>query len=201
MSDTKPLFDSLRNSADPNVVAAIEAAIRDGSDRKLCRINVLNFAAEHGLDEEKAISGFLHAARLGLFELSWNVLCPGCGGVLDAHRLSSPYTRRPTTARSVHAATNRRSTRWSRSPLRLARACAGSRRTIRIRSRSGNISGKYSGARGLTCLRSDWKKLSRKSRSSRSNFRRREGADIAAIAGRIRDRVRAGHPRGTLHRR
>src|ERR1700690_779300 len=84
MSDTKPLFDSLRNSADPNVVAAIEAAIRDGSDRKLCRINVLNFAAEHGLDEEKAISGFLHAARLGLFELSWNVLCPGCGGVLDA---------------------------------------------------------------------------------------------------------------------
>ena len=23
--------------------------------------------------------------RLGLFELTWNVLCPGCGGVLDAH--------------------------------------------------------------------------------------------------------------------
>jgi class 3 adenylate cyclase len=84
MSDTKPLFDTLRNSADQNVVAAIEAVIRDGTDRKLCRINVLNFAAEHGLDEEKAISGFLHAARLGLFELSWNVLCPGCGGVLDA---------------------------------------------------------------------------------------------------------------------
>ena len=30
------------------------------------------------------ISAFLHAARLGLFELSWNVLCPGCGGVLAA---------------------------------------------------------------------------------------------------------------------
>jgi len=84
MSDTKPLFDALRNSADPDVVAAIEAAIRDASDRKLCRINVLNFAAGHRLDEEKAISGFLHASRLGLFELSWNVLCPGCGGVLDA---------------------------------------------------------------------------------------------------------------------
>ena len=84
MSDTKPLFDALCNSAEQNVVAAIEAAIRDDPDRKLCRINVLNFAAEHALDEEKAISGFLHAARLGLFELSWNVLCPGCGGVLDA---------------------------------------------------------------------------------------------------------------------
>jgi class 3 adenylate cyclase len=84
MTDTKPLFDTLRKSADKNVVAAIEAVIRDGTDRKLCRINILNFSAEHGLDEEKAISGFLHAARLGLFELTWNVLCPGCGGVLDA---------------------------------------------------------------------------------------------------------------------
>ncbi len=84
MSDTKPLFDALRNSAAPDVVAAFETAIRDGSDRKLCRINVLNFAAEHKLDEEKAISGFLHASRLGLFEMNWNVLCPGCGGVLDS---------------------------------------------------------------------------------------------------------------------
>ena len=84
MSDTKALFDNLRNSADQNVVVAIETVIRDGTDRQLCRINILNFAAEHGLDEERAISGFLHAARLGLFELTWNVLCPGCGGVLDA---------------------------------------------------------------------------------------------------------------------
>jgi class 3 adenylate cyclase len=86
MSDMTTLFDTLRNSADHKVVTAIETAIRDGADRKLSRINVLSFAAEHGLDEEKAISGFLHAARLGLFELAWNVLCPGCGGVLDANQ-------------------------------------------------------------------------------------------------------------------
>jgi class 3 adenylate cyclase len=30
------------------------------------------------------IAAFLHAARLGIFDLSWNVLCPGCSGVLDA---------------------------------------------------------------------------------------------------------------------
>ncbi len=24
-----------------------------------------------------------HAARLGLFDMSWNMLCPGCGGVLE----------------------------------------------------------------------------------------------------------------------
>jgi uncharacterized protein DUF5939 len=36
MSDTKALFDNLRNSADQNVVVAIEAVIRDGTDRQLC---------------------------------------------------------------------------------------------------------------------------------------------------------------------
>lgn len=83
MTDTTPLFAALRNSADPEVVAAIEALIRDGEDRQLCRVDVLQFAAKRGLPEEKAIGGFLHASRLGLFDLAWNVLCPGCGGVLD----------------------------------------------------------------------------------------------------------------------
>ena len=84
MSDSEALFNVLRQSADTDCVAAIERAVRDATDRELCRINVLDFAGKHGLDEERAIAAFLHAARLGLFELSWNVLCPACGGVLDA---------------------------------------------------------------------------------------------------------------------
>jgi class 3 adenylate cyclase len=92
MSEAQALFDTLRNSADQTVVSAIESVVRDGSDRHLCRINALSFAARHRLDEEKTISAFLHAARLGLFELSWNVLCPGCGGVLEAtHTLKSVH--------------------------------------------------------------------------------------------------------------
>jgi class 3 adenylate cyclase len=78
------LFGALRRSADPNVAETIETLVRNGDDRSLCRVNALTIAAGSGLDEEKTISGFLHAARLGLFEMSWNVLCPGCGGVLDA---------------------------------------------------------------------------------------------------------------------
>ena len=87
MSEAQSLFASLRQSADRDVAAAIERLVRDGADRELCRINVLDFAAGAGLDEERAIAAFLHAARLGVFELSWNVLCPGCGGVLDDQRL------------------------------------------------------------------------------------------------------------------
>ena len=84
MSEPEALFSVLRQSADAQCVAAIERAVREAADRDLCRVNALTFAAQHGLNEERVIAAFLHAARLGLFELSWNVLCPGCGGVLDA---------------------------------------------------------------------------------------------------------------------
>ena len=84
MSEPEALFSVLRQSADAQCVAAIERAVREAADRDLCRVNALTFAAQDGLNEERVIAAFLHAARLGLFELSWNVLCPGCGGVLDA---------------------------------------------------------------------------------------------------------------------
>jgi class 3 adenylate cyclase len=83
MSETEALFGVLRQSSDAECVSAIENLVRDGLDRDLCRVNVLAFAAKYGLNEEKTIAAFLHASRLGLFELSWNILCPGCGGVLD----------------------------------------------------------------------------------------------------------------------
>src|SRR6266436_6230393 len=85
MSNTEAQFSVLRQTADPAVVDAISQLIAKGEDRDLNRINLLDFAARYGLDEEKVISAFLHSARLGLFDLSWNVLCPGCGGVLDAN--------------------------------------------------------------------------------------------------------------------
>ncbi|MBV9686178.1 MAG: adenylate/guanylate cyclase domain-containing protein [Alphaproteobacteria bacterium] len=84
MSEAKNLFALLRQSADPGAAAAIEALVQDAPDGALARVNVLDFAAKNGIDEERAIAAFLQAARLGLFELSWNVLCPSCGGVIDA---------------------------------------------------------------------------------------------------------------------
>jgi class 3 adenylate cyclase len=84
MSEVSALFAVLRDSAGAHAANALEELISAGSDRDLNRINVLDFAKKSGIDEEHLISAFLHAARLGIFELSWNVLCPGCGGVLDA---------------------------------------------------------------------------------------------------------------------
>jgi class 3 adenylate cyclase len=85
MSDIQAEFSLLKQTTDPAVADAILRVIETGEDHELNRINLLDFAKRAALDEEKVISGFLHAARLGLFDLSWNVLCPGCGGVLGAH--------------------------------------------------------------------------------------------------------------------
>src|SRR5215212_510825 len=85
MSEASPLLTALRQSADPESAQRLQHLIEHGTDRDLNRINVLAFAANHGLDEEKTIAAFLHAARIGAFEMSWNVPCPGCGGVLDTN--------------------------------------------------------------------------------------------------------------------
>src|SRR5712671_3897736 len=85
MSDTQAQLSVLKQTADPALADAIEQLIEHDEDHELNRIHLLDFSARTGLDEERAISGFLHASRLGLFDLTWNVLCPGCGGVLDAH--------------------------------------------------------------------------------------------------------------------
>jgi class 3 adenylate cyclase len=85
MSELKAQFATLKKFADPSVADAIAHLIENGEDHELNRINVLEFSQTRGFDEEQAISGFLHASRLGLFDLTWNVLCPGCSGVLDAH--------------------------------------------------------------------------------------------------------------------
>src|ERR1051325_9414609 len=93
MDEMQSMFAALRQSSDDKVVDAIEQLVREGEDRHLARINALAFAKQRGLDESAVIGAFLHASRLGLFELSWNVLCPGCGGVLDSS----------ATLKSVHS--------------------------------------------------------------------------------------------------
>jgi class 3 adenylate cyclase len=97
MSDAQVLFEALRQTTQSPIVDALERLVGDAPDRKLNRINILAFAASEGLDEEETIAGFLRASSLGLFDMSWNILCPGCGGVLDANASlktvhSSEYT-------------------------------------------------------------------------------------------------------------
>jgi class 3 adenylate cyclase len=92
MNDSQTLFAALRELASAETAVAIEKLVTSGADRELVRINVLAFATARGLDEENTIAAFLHASQLGIFELSWDVLCPTCRGVLDV----------TTTLKNVH---------------------------------------------------------------------------------------------------
>jgi class 3 adenylate cyclase len=85
MSEAKDMFALLRQSADAKAVDVIERLVAEAPDHHLCRINAPALAANRGLDEEPMVAAFLHAARIGMFDISWNVLCPGCGGVLDTN--------------------------------------------------------------------------------------------------------------------
>src|SRR5690349_14507652 len=85
MSETQALVAALRQAADVDVVDALEQLVAHGSEQALCRINAIDLAHSASLDEERTIAGLLHATRLGLFDLLWNILCPSCGGVLDTN--------------------------------------------------------------------------------------------------------------------
>ena len=85
MSEAHPLFAVLCKSADADCATALERLVREAPDRRLNRINVLDFARREGLNEQRSITTFLHATQIGLLDMSWNVLCPSCGGVLDAN--------------------------------------------------------------------------------------------------------------------
>ena len=114
MADASALWGLLKQAADPAVAEALEKSVESDPDRTLNRINPLAYAAEHGLDEEHTIGGFVHAARLGLFDMSWNMLCPGCGGVLESGAALKTLNRPHYYCSLCASITSRRSTSWSR---------------------------------------------------------------------------------------
>jgi class 3 adenylate cyclase len=86
MSEAETLFVALRQSADDDVVEMLERMVREAPDHALNKINALDLAAGEGLDEERVIAALLNAVGLGMFEMTWNVMCPSCAGVLSANK-------------------------------------------------------------------------------------------------------------------
>src|ERR1700722_9113244 len=86
MNETETLFVALRQSADEEVVDMLERMVRDAPDHALNKMNALDLAARHGLGEERVIAALLNAVGLGMFEMTWSVMCPSCGGVLSANK-------------------------------------------------------------------------------------------------------------------
>src|ERR1700686_713530 len=86
MNEAETLFVALRQSADDDVVDMLEGMVRDAPDHALNKMNALDLAARGGIDEERVIAALLNAVGLGIFEMTWNVMCPSCAGVLSANK-------------------------------------------------------------------------------------------------------------------
>jgi class 3 adenylate cyclase len=83
MADTDALWTLLLEAAEPQAAAALKNEVETAPDARLSRINALAFAAARGLDEDETVGALVRAANLGLFDMTWSALCPGCGGVLE----------------------------------------------------------------------------------------------------------------------
>jgi class 3 adenylate cyclase len=68
----------------PRVVSRFESFIRSGDEVALYRANPLAFARDRGVAEPESIDLFLYAARSGLLDMHWNILCPHSGLVLES---------------------------------------------------------------------------------------------------------------------
>ncbi|HEX6766647.1 MAG TPA: DUF5939 domain-containing protein, partial [Polyangiaceae bacterium] len=68
----------------PRVISKLENFVRGADDWALFRANPFLFAVERGVGEDEALDLFIHASRIGLFQITWNLLCPGCGAAVQS---------------------------------------------------------------------------------------------------------------------
>ncbi len=69
--------------ADPDVTEALGRAVVEGSDLDLIKMRPYALADEWALPRRTVLDAFLLSTRLGLHDVSWDVLCPLCRGAKD----------------------------------------------------------------------------------------------------------------------
>ncbi len=74
----------LARSWSPRVISKLETFIRTATDFDLLRVNPIQYAAERNMTESETLDLFLHAAKIGLFEMDWHIVCPHCGFIVNS---------------------------------------------------------------------------------------------------------------------
>ena len=70
----------------PNVLPELEHFIRTADDYDLFRVNPIQYGGALDLSEADAIELFVHAAKVGLFEMDWLLICAYCPQVAGSFR-------------------------------------------------------------------------------------------------------------------
>jgi hypothetical protein len=58
-------------SLTPHILSGLEHFIRTAGDYDLFRVNPFQYATANGLSEGEGIELFVHASKVGLFEMQW----------------------------------------------------------------------------------------------------------------------------------
>src|SRR3954470_14552329 len=70
----------------PNVLQELEGFIRTADDYDLFRVNPIQYGGPAALSEADASELFVHAAKVGLFEMDWLLICAYCPQVAGSFR-------------------------------------------------------------------------------------------------------------------
>jgi len=73
-------------SLNQTVVQQIGEILKTLDDWHLFRINPFRFAHQHDLNEHDVVEIFVHGAKIGLLDFSYNMLCPVCHSIVHHHQ-------------------------------------------------------------------------------------------------------------------
>ena len=68
----------------PRLISKLETFIRTADDFALFRVNPLRFGLDRNIPESETIDLFLYSAKIGLFQMAWNLMCPSCGSPVNS---------------------------------------------------------------------------------------------------------------------
>ena len=70
----------------PHIFSGLERFISTAGDYDLFRVNPIQYTTANGLSEAEGIELFVHAAKVGLFEIQWLLICAYCPQVAGSFR-------------------------------------------------------------------------------------------------------------------
>lgn len=81
----RSLSEALRPHVEANLLRRLEEFLDRADDLSLQRIRPYALADRWGVSRRAVLEMFLRGTRAGLFDMSWDLLCPSCRGVAEGH--------------------------------------------------------------------------------------------------------------------
>jgi class 3 adenylate cyclase len=75
----------IRQGADANLVARLEEFLDHADELSVQRIRPYALADHWEVNRRAVLEMFLRATRAGIFDMSWDLLCPSCRGITEGH--------------------------------------------------------------------------------------------------------------------